>query len=74
MITGMIAHLDKLALKTLFGRVESWTKTKEDKKPTKQFMKKIKKAIGEGTRDNIQYLKGKANLPIYEALRGLKGI
>lgn len=74
MITGMIAHLDKLALNTLFGRVENWTEAKDEKKPPKQLVKKIKKAIGEATRDNIQYLKGKANLPVYNALRGLKGI
>lgn len=59
MITGRIPHLDKLALKTLFGRAENWIEPKENKKPTKQLVKKVKKAIGRGTRDNIKYLKAK---------------
>src|SRR5690606_23337631 len=33
MFTGLVAYLDKLTLKTLFGRIEKWTETKVEKNP-----------------------------------------
>lgn len=73
MMTAMVASLDKLVLKTLVGRVEKWSETKEEKNPPKHYLEKVTNTIGEATRDNIQYLKRKANIPIYKALQGLKG-
>ncbi len=73
MTTGLVAYLDNLALKTLFGRVDRWTETKEAKKPQRKYTRKVRKAIGEATRDNIIYLKGKANIPVYRALKALTG-
>jgi Uncharacterised protein family (UPF0236) len=73
MITGLVAFLDNLGLKTLFGRVESWTGPDEQKKPPKHYVEKVTSTIGEATRDNIRYLNGKANIPVYRALQSLKG-
>lgn len=73
MITGMVAYMDKLTIKTLFGRVERWTETTEEKNPPKHYVEKIKNTIGEATRGNIPYLKGKANIPVYHALTTLVG-
>ncbi|WML29228.1 ISLre2 family transposase [Neobacillus sp. OS1-32] len=73
MITGLVAFLDHLALRTLFGRVERWTETKEEKNPPRHYVEKVKSTIGEATRDNILYLKGKANIPVYKALKELAG-
>jgi hypothetical protein len=73
MLTGLVACLDKLALKTMFGRVERWNETKPDMKPSKYYTKKIASTIGKATRDNLTYLKGKANTPIYRALKALAG-
>ena len=73
MITGLVAFLDKLALKTLFGRVERWTETKEEKNPPRHYVEKVTSTIGEATRDNLLYLKGKANIPVYKALKALAG-
>ncbi|PLR80590.1 MULTISPECIES: ISLre2 family transposase [Bacillus] len=73
MITGLVAFLDKLALKTLFGRVERWTESKEVTNPPRHYVERVTSTIGEATRDNIQYLKGKGNIPVYIALKALKG-
>lgn len=73
MITGLVAFLDHLTLKTLFGRVESWTETKEEKNPTKHYVRKVRSTISEVTRDNLLYLKGRANIPVYKALKELAG-
>jgi hypothetical protein len=73
MITGLVAFLDNLALKTLFGRVERWTETKEEKNPPRHYVEKVTSTIGEATRDNLLYLKGKANIPVYKALKALAG-
>ena len=73
MITGLVAFLDNLALKTLFGKVERWTETKGEKNPPKHYVEKVTSTVGEATRDNLLYLKGKANTPIYKALKALTG-
>lgn len=73
MFTGLVAYLDHLALKTLFGRVERWTESKEEKNPPKHYVEKVTSTVGEATRDNLLYLKGKANTPIYKALKALTG-
>jgi len=72
MMTAMVSILDKLALKTLFGRVEKWSEAKEEK-PPKQYVKKVVRTVGKVTRNNIMYLKNKANIPVYEVLKELKG-
>lgn len=73
MITGLIAFLDQLTLKTLFGRMEKWSEAGEEKKLPRHFAEKVTSTIGEATRDNLRYLKGKADLPIYQALKALAG-
>lgn len=73
MFTGLVAYLDHLALKTLFGRVERWTESKGEKNPPKHYVEKVTSTVGEATRDNLLYLKGKANTPIYKALKALTG-
>lgn len=73
MMTGLVAFLDKLSLKTLFGRVESWTEAKEEKKLPRRFVKKMTSTIKQTTRDNLLYLKNKANIPIYKTLKELTG-
>lgn len=73
MMTGLVAFLDKLSLKTLFGRVESWTEMKEEKKLPRRFVKKMTSTIKQTTRDNLLYLKNKANIPIYKTLKELTG-
>jgi len=73
MITGLVAFLDHLTLKTLFGRIESWTETKEEKNPPKHYVRKVRSTISEVTRDNLLYLKGRENIPVYKALKELAG-
>lgn len=73
MMTGMVAYMDKLAIKTLFGRVERWKETVVEQKPPKHYVKKIKNTVNEATRGNIPYLQGKANIPVYHALTRLVG-
>ncbi|MDQ0340294.1 hypothetical protein J2S00_003103, partial [Caldalkalibacillus uzonensis] len=73
MITGLVAYLDNLTLKTLFGRIEKWAETKEDQHSPKYYLEKITSVIGEATRNNIPYLRGKSHLPVYFALNGLRG-
>lgn len=74
MITGLVALLDNLTLKTLFGRVERWSEAKEEKKPPRHYVEKVTSTVGEATRDNLSYLKGKANIPVYKALKALSGL
>ncbi|MDQ0158041.1 ISLre2 family transposase [Robertmurraya andreesenii] len=74
MMTGMVAYMDKLTIKTLFGRVERWTETTIEKKPPKHYVEKIKNTIGEATRGNIPYRRGKSNIPVYHALTTLVGL
>src|SRR5690554_5813498 len=73
MFTGLVAYLDKLTLKTLFGRIEKWTETKVEKNPPRYYKEKVTSTIGEATRDNVLYLKRKANIPVYKALKELSG-
>lgn len=73
MFTGMVAYLDQLALKTLFGRVERWTESEEEKNLPKHFLEKVKNTVGEVTRDNLPVLKNKADTPTYKALKALSG-
>ncbi|GGK36741.1 hypothetical protein GCM10010965_32090 [Caldalkalibacillus thermarum] len=70
MMRGLVARLDNLGLKTLFGRVEAWP-TSQEEKPPKGYAEKVTKTFEQVARDNIPYLKGKANLPVYRALKGL---
>jgi hypothetical protein len=53
--------------------VERWTETKEEKNPSKHYVEKVTSTVGEATRDNLLYLKGKANTPIYITLKALTG-
>lgn len=73
MSTGLVAYLDNLSLKTLFGRVEAWSTSKEEESQTNNFMKRVTRTIKETAKDNLMYLKGKANIPVYRALKGLRG-
>lgn len=72
MMTGLIGHLDKLSLRTLIGRAETWTKAKNENLP-KYYREKLKSTVGEAARGNIPYLGQKANIPVYQALKGLSG-
>lgn len=73
MMTGLVASLDGLGFKTVFGRVEKWSKEDEIENPPKYFMEKVASTVGEETRANLPYLNGKIGLPVYAALTGLKG-
>ncbi|QZT32998.1 ISLre2 family transposase [Caldalkalibacillus thermarum TA2.A1] len=73
MMRGLVARLDNLGLKTLFGRVEAWPTSQEEDKPPKCYAEKVTKTFEQVARDNIPYLKNKANLPVYRALKGLVG-
>jgi len=66
MMTGLVAYFDKMAFKTVFGRMDRWTENKEEIESPKYYVKRV-------TRDNLTYLKGKANTPIYQALKALSG-
>ncbi|MFD1707893.1 hypothetical protein ACFSCZ_14300 [Siminovitchia sediminis] len=72
MMTGLIGHLDKLSLRTLIGRAETWTEAKKEK-PPKYYREKLTSAVGEAARGNVPYLSQKANIPVYQALKGLSG-
>ena len=72
MMTAMVALMDKIPLKTLIGRVEKWTEPTEERHP-KYFVEKVESTIGEATRNNVMYLKQRANIPVYRALKDLKG-
>lgn len=71
--TALVAFLDNLSLKTLFGRIDKWTEIELEKKPPRHYKEKVKRTIGQVTRDNLMYLKGKANIPIYNVLKELSG-
>lgn len=73
MMTGLVAHMDKLTLKTLFGRVEKWIEPSEEKKVPKRYVKKVSRIAKEATRGNIPYLKRTIHLPVCSALKALKG-
>ena len=73
MMTGLVAHMDKLTLKTLFGRVEKWIEPSEEKKVPKRYVKKVSRMVKEATRGNIPYLKRTIHLPVCSALKALKG-
>lgn len=73
MSTGLVACLDHLSLKTPFGQVEARMDSKQEDIRTRSYMKKIARTMNETTRDNLMYLKGKANIPVYQALKGLRG-
>lgn len=70
---GTMSVFAKSDLLTLFGRVEKWTETKEEQKYPRHYAEKLKSTIGEATRDNLQYLKGRANILVYKALKALSG-
>lgn len=73
MITGLVAYLDNMALRTLFGRVEKWTETKTEENLPRHYKEKVTSTIGETIRGNLMYLKGKANIPVYRALKSMAG-
>lgn len=72
MMTAMVAYLDQMELRTMYGRVEVWSDKKEESKPPKYYLEKIKSSVGEATRNNIPYLKSKVNIPAYKALSALR--
>ncbi|MFS0647585.1 ISLre2 family transposase [Siminovitchia sp. 179-K 8D1 HS] len=72
MMTGLIGHLDKLSLRTLIGRMETWTEEQKEK-PPRYYREKLKNTVGEAVRGNLPYLSQKANIPVYQALKGLAG-
>lgn len=73
MMTGLVASLDRMELKTVFGRVKHWINETNEENPPRFYLERISKTVGKVTRDNIAYLKGKANTPIYRALKALAG-
>lgn len=72
MMTGLVVHLDNRGLQTLFGCVERWSEAPTEEKPSKHYEEKVAHTVGEMTRGNIQYLQGKAGLPVHRALRALQ--
>lgn len=72
MMTAMVALMDKIPLQTMIGRVKVWIKEEEYRTP-KHYVEKVESTIGEATRDNILYLKQRTNIPVFRALKALKG-
>lgn len=72
MMTAMVAYLDQMELRTLFGKMERWSENKEEQNPPKHYLESLKSTVGEATRGNIPYLKNKINIPAYRALSGLR--
>lgn len=71
MMTGLIGYLDKLSFRTLIGRVETWSESKENSaKPPKFYREKLISTVGEAVRGNFPYLSQKADIPVYRALKG----
>ncbi len=72
-MSGLVASLVRVELKTVFGRVIRWINETDEENPPRFYLGRISKTVGRVTRDNIAYLKGKANNPIYRALKALAG-
>lgn len=76
----MVALKDKLEIKTLQGRLkqvldmQESKKKREEEKPPKHFIEKLKDSAAEATRNNMAYLQNALGKPIVEALKGLRGI
>lgn len=50
MMTAMVAYLDQMELRTLFGKVERWSENIEEKNPPKHYLESLKSTVGEATR------------------------
>ncbi|WP_347568873.1 ISLre2 family transposase [Evansella sp. AB-P1] len=75
----MVALKDRLEVKTLQGRLKQELQRKEDSsrqesKPPKHFVEKLKDSAAEATRNNLAYLQNAIGKPIVHALKGLRGI
>lgn len=70
-IRAMIAFQDDLDIKTMVGTIS--TRLKEDSKPPRHYVEKLKSSVGEATRRNIAYLQQATGKPIHQALKGLQG-
>ena len=75
----MVALKDGLEIKTLQGRLKQALKSQEksiknQEKPPKYFIEKLKDSAAEATRHNMAYLRNAIGKPVVEALRGLRGI
>lgn len=79
-IDVMVALKDKLEIKTLQGQFKQVLDSQEAKnkrqevKPPKHFVEKLKDTAAEATRNNIAYLRQALGQPIVEALKGLRGM
>ncbi|MCD8508762.1 MAG: UPF0236 family protein, partial [Bacillus sp. (in: Bacteria)] len=76
----MVALRDRLEVKTLKGRLNQVLElpegktSKEESKPPKYFVEKLKNSAAEATRNNMAYLHNAIGKPIVAALKGLRGI
>lgn len=76
----MVALKDRLVIKTLHGKLEQSfdipdSKTKrQEEKPPKYFVEKLKDSAAEATRNNMAYLQRAIGKPIVGALKALRGI
>lgn len=73
MMTGMVAHFDRQAIQTLFGRVERWNEEPAEDQPPRHYEEKIAHTVGEEIRGNLPYLQGRTGIPVYSALTALQG-
>jgi len=78
-IDVMVALKDKLEIKTLQGKFQQGldgqeSQKKQNEKPPKHFVEKLKESAGEATRNNMHYLQKALGKPIVGALKGLRGI
>jgi glycosyltransferase involved in cell wall biosynthesis len=79
-IDVMVALKDQLVIKTLHGKLESVFDVQEGKtsrqeeKPPKYFVEKLKDSAAEATRNNMAYLQQAIGKPIVGALKALRGI
>lgn len=77
-INVFVAIKDKLEIKILNGKwtstVETEGEQRQDTKPPKHFVEKLKDCAKEATRGNIAYLQQAIGKPIVAALKGLQGV
>ena len=73
-----VAIKDNLEIKTLSGKLtqtmEIEEKQRQEAKPPKHFVEKLKDSAKEATRGNIAYFQQAVGKPIVAALKGLQGI
>lgn len=79
-IDVMVALKDSLKIKTLQDELiqgldmQEGQQEKQNEKPPRHFMEKLKDSAAEATRNNMAYLQQAVGKPVVAALKGLRGI